>query len=81
VCANTAEGWRKRRYRAAFQNALNVAEAEAAETQCWIRFAESCGYLSEEKARELVDIYDRVIGKLVHIITHPDRWLLPLKKK
>jgi four helix bundle protein len=33
VCANIAEGWRKRRYEAAFVNKLTDAEAEAAETQ------------------------------------------------
>ncbi len=33
VCANLAEAWRQRRYPAAFLNKLNIAEAEAAETQ------------------------------------------------
>jgi four helix bundle protein len=33
VCANITEGWRKRRYEAAFVNKLTDAEAEAAETQ------------------------------------------------
>lgn len=31
VCSNIAEGWRKRRYEAAFASKLNDAEAEAAE--------------------------------------------------
>ena len=33
VCANLAEGWRKRRYQAAFCSKLNDREGEAAETQ------------------------------------------------
>ena len=33
VCANIAEAWRKRRYRAAFVAKLSDAEAEAGETQ------------------------------------------------
>src|SRR5207302_2691057 len=33
VCANIAEGWRKRRYQAAFVSKLSDAEGEAAETQ------------------------------------------------
>jgi four helix bundle protein len=33
VCANLAEAWRKRRYKAAFLAKLNDSEAEAAETQ------------------------------------------------
>src|SRR5829696_9224743 len=45
VCANLAEAWRKRRYRAAFISKLSDAEAEAAETQVWIQFAVRCGYL------------------------------------
>jgi len=38
VCANIAEAWRKRRYQAAFINKLNIAEAEAGETQVWLIF-------------------------------------------
>ncbi len=38
VCANLAEAWRRRRYHAAFVNKLNIAEAEAAETQTWLEF-------------------------------------------
>ena len=33
VCANLAEAWRKRRYKAAFIAKLSDAESEAAETQ------------------------------------------------
>ena len=36
VCANLAEAWRKRRYKAAFIAKLSDAESEAAETQVWI---------------------------------------------
>ena len=39
VCANIAEGWRKRRYESAFINRLFDAEAEAVETQTWLDFA------------------------------------------
>jgi hypothetical protein len=35
VCANLAEAWRKRRYKAAFIAKLNDCEVEAAETQVW----------------------------------------------
>ena len=81
VCANIAEAWRKRRYEAAFQSSLNQAEAEAAETQTWLDFARNCGYTTPEAARELSDTYDVLIGKLVFMITHPDPWILPLKRK
>ena len=81
VCANIAEAWRKRRYEAAFQSSLNHAEAEAAETQTWLSFARDCGYLTAEVAEELSGQYDIVIGKLVYMITHPEPWILPLKRK
>jgi len=77
VCANLAEAWRKRRYRAAFQSKLSDAEAEAAETQTWLRFSSDCGYLPSTEAGRLSSQYERVIGKLVTMIHKPDPWLLP----
>ena len=44
VCANMAEAWRKRRYQAAFIAKLSDCEAEAAETQVWIKFAVKCAW-------------------------------------
>lgn len=76
VCSNIAEAWRKRRYEAVFVNKLNDAESEAAETQCWIRLAQECGYLSEDTANELNRTYDYIIGKLVNMINNPTPWIL-----
>ena len=39
VCANIGEGWRKRRYKAAFIAKISDAETEACETQIWLEFA------------------------------------------
>ncbi len=74
VCGNISEAWRKRRYPAAFVAKLSDAEGEAAETQSWIQFAVSCGYLEAEKGRPLHSEYDEIIGKLVNMITSPDDW-------
>ena len=52
------------------------AEAEAAETQTWIRFAVDCGYLPEAVGQELHQTYDHVIGKLVNMIRNPHPWIL-----
>ncbi len=76
VSSNTAEAWRKRRYAAAFVAKLSDAEGEAAETQTWIQFAVSCGYLKPEIARPLYAEYDEIIAMLVHMITHRDDWIL-----
>jgi len=81
VCANLAEAWRKRRYRAAFQSKLSDAEAEAAETQTWLHFAKDCSYLPAAEADRLSSQYDRVLGKLVTMIHNPDPWLLPNFRK
>jgi four helix bundle protein len=77
VCANIAEAWRKRRYPADFVSKLSHAEAEAAETQVWLQFAVSCGYLDREQAQTLSETYDRILGKLVIMINHPNQWTLP----
>jgi four helix bundle protein len=76
VCANIAEGWRKRRYSAAFVSKLSDAEREATETQVWVQFDVACGYLSGSVGDEIRGEYDRVIGKLVKMITHPEEWVL-----
>jgi four helix bundle protein len=77
VCANFAEGWRKRRYESVIINRLSDAEAEAAETQTWLDFAYECEYLPREIMDELKTTYDHVIGKLVNMITKPTPWILP----
>ena len=76
VCANIAEAWRKRRYEAAFINKLNTAEAEASETQVWIQFCLSCGYIDGMNAEELIERYDHIIGKLVNMMRFPSKWSL-----
>ena len=74
VSANVSEAWRKRRYPAAFVAKLSDAEGEAAETQTWIQFAVSCGYLEAEVGRPLYSEYDEITAMLVHMVTHPDDW-------
>ena len=76
VTANLAEAWRRRRYEAAFVNKLNLAEAEAAETQTWLEYAVKCTYLEQEPARKLYDVYNQIIGKLVKMILHPEHWTI-----
>jgi len=77
VCANLAEAWRKRRYEAAFISKLNDAEAEAAETQTWLKFAVECNYLPPKEVEDIHHQYDLIIGKLVNMIIKPTPWILP----
>lgn len=75
--------WRKRRYEAAFIAKLNDSvrgacrrQAEAAETQTWLKFAVKCGYLDVDTGREFYGVYNRVLGILVTIINNPSPWLI-----
>jgi four helix bundle protein len=76
VAGNLAEGWRRRRYRAAFVSKLNESEAEAGETQSWIEFAVRCGYIDRALAARLYKSYDEVLAMLVAMIRNPDPWIL-----
>jgi four helix bundle protein len=76
VCANAAEGWRKRRYKAAMISKLSDAEGEAAETQTWLQFCVGCGYLERDQAAKLYTEYDAIIAMLVDMIMHAEKWTL-----
>ena len=74
ICANIAEAWRKRRYPRAFVSKLSDAEAEAAETQVWLEFADRCGYLDSDIAEDLMNGYNSILGKLVVMMNNPEDW-------
>jgi four helix bundle protein len=74
VCSNTGEGWRKRRYPAAFVNKLSDADGEAAETQVWLDFALGCGHMAKEKHNELDDKYDHICAQLRKMMENPEQW-------
>ena len=76
VCANIAEAWRKRRYKAHFISKLSDAEGEAEETRVWLEFAGRCRYMQEDEANELDANYDLILGQLVKMITNADQWTI-----
>lgn len=76
VCANLAEAWRRRRYKGSFLSKLNDAEAEAAETQVWLKFAVKCQYLAIDSGRELYSKYNQILGLIVIMTNNADKWLL-----
>jgi four helix bundle protein len=76
VCANLAEAWRKRRYKAAFIAKLSDAESEAAETQVWLEFATKCSYLQHDRASRLDQAYDEILRMLVAMINKPQTWVI-----
>ncbi|MGE5550061.1 MAG: four helix bundle protein [Bacteroidota bacterium] len=77
VCANLAEAWRKRRYRATFISKLSDCETEAAETQSWLEFALGCRYLDQTVGQEIYTTYDEIIAMIISMIKHADQWVLP----
>jgi four helix bundle protein len=77
VCANMAEAWRKRRYEPNFISKLSDADAEAAETQVWLRFAHASGYLEAATYQALDQQYELVCGGLVKMMAEPDKWCGP----
>jgi len=74
VSANIAEAFRKRRYEKSFISKLSDSEAEAAETQVWLDYSLECGYISRDLYQKLFNEYDNIIGKIVNMINHPDKW-------
>jgi four helix bundle protein len=74
VCANLAEAFRKRRYEKAFVSKLSDSEGEAAETQVWLDYSLDCKYIDEIQHSKLISDYENLIGKLVRMMEHPEKW-------
>jgi four helix bundle protein len=74
VCAQIAEGYRKRSYPKHFISKLSDADAENAETQVWLQFALSCQYLSSETHTQLLQ-KSLEVGRLIGtMIRNPERF-------
>ncbi|WP_229201198.1 four helix bundle protein [Arcticibacterium luteifluviistationis] len=74
VCANFAEAYRKRVYVAHFKSKLTDSDAENSETQVWLDFSLSCGYIQNDTYSTL---YNRSIevGKLLnHAMYNPGNY-------
>jgi len=76
VSANLAEAFRKRRYEKAFAAKLSDSEAEAGETQVWLDYSLECGYISKNQYSKLFNDYDNIIGKIVNMIIHAEKWTI-----
>ena len=64
VCANLAEGWRKRKYIAVFKNKVTDSMQEASETQCWLEFSLACAYIQRPVFDKLDNEYEQLISML-----------------
>lgn len=74
VCANLAEGYRKRLYSKHFIAKLSDADMENTETQVWLEFAFACQYITKEIKDEL-HIKSEEVGKLLgYMIQNPEKF-------
>ncbi|NBL64637.1 four helix bundle protein [Flavobacterium sp. NST-5] len=74
VTVTITESYRKRVYPKNFLSKLTDAEAENSETQVWLDFSLSCGYLEESKHIELTSLNNEV-GKLIYyMIKNPEKF-------
>jgi four helix bundle protein len=74
VCANMAEGYRKRQYPAHFVLKISDCDGENSETGVWIDFALACEYISTEVHRELIKKNEELGRLLYHMIHHAERY-------
>lgn len=74
VTVTITESYRKRIYPKNFLSKLTDAEAENSETQVWLDFSLSCGYIEESKYNELTNLNSEV-GKLIYyMMKNPDKF-------
>lgn len=81
VSSQIAQGWRRRKYLAAFVEKMNQAEAEAARTQARLEDCAKLKYLKKETSTRLQDKYQHIIGKLQNMGHNPQQWVLKPKKR
>jgi four helix bundle protein len=74
VCANLAEGWRKRKYIAVFKNKLTDSMQEASETQSWLEFCLACRYIEESRFREIDNEYETILSMLNAMEKNADKF-------
>lgn len=74
VATNIAEAFRKRRYPKSFISKLSDSEGEAAETQVWLSFALSFGYLDERIIQNLDEKYEQIEKQIITMIQSPEKW-------
>lgn len=74
VCANLAEGYRKRQYPAHFVSKISDSDMENSETQVWLDFAFACEYIDEKTFTDKIE-QSIEIGKLLnHMINNPEKY-------
>lgn len=76
VCLNLREAWAKRRYEPHFVSKLTDCDGEANETDSSLDFARDCGYISNEKHKELAAKCTKVRKMLGGMMKKTESFLL-----
>jgi four helix bundle protein len=63
-----AEGWARRRYRAAFISKIDEALGEATETQSWLDEAIDRGYLASERFEDMDNDWSSITAMLARML-------------
>ncbi|MBP8244440.1 MAG: four helix bundle protein [Chitinophagaceae bacterium] len=74
VCCNFVEAYKRKRYRDYFVSKLNDAETENAETQVWIDFSLSFGYITAEIHQRLTEKNNAIAKLILYMINHPEKF-------
>ena len=74
VCANIAEGYRKRQFVKHFSAKLSDADMENSETIVWLDFSIACGYLSQDAYAAMIDRFQEVGRMLHYAINNPEKF-------
>ena len=74
ICSNLAEGYRKRQYQAHFTAKISDADMENSETQVWLDFALSCGYISGKLHEEFMEKSEEIGRMLNHMMENPEKY-------
>lgn len=74
VCTNMGEGYRKRLYPKHFVSKMSDSDGECAETLIHLDFAKDCGYIDEEKHKELINEYLQIGKMLGSMMRSPEKF-------
>jgi len=75
VCANMAEGYRRRKYIAHFSSKMTDSDAENEETGVWLDFSFHCKYISNAEHDRLMSLKEEV-GKMIgDMIKFPEKFV------
>ena len=75
VCANMAEGYKRRRYKAYFLSKLNDCETENCETDVWLNFSFDCKYITMQEFTEMINDNNEVARLISYMLSNPEKFM------